>query len=404
MSSAKLPRPLFNQPFLFYNLVFFFVFSHIAFFYLYPLFLEMEGASKTKIGIIMGLFPVGTVLSRPLMGWLVARIGEKKVFLGGLAVISLSGALYLVVKEIGFSLFSLRFLHGVGFSAFIASSFTGITWRIPPERRGEAFGFVGAVILLAIATMPLAGEHLIKWMGYPLLFQVESVFAFCALFMTWIFFPEEIRPEENSRTRSFVEILSKKAFIGVLVVTVLFVQGQATVLNFIALIAEHLGVSSGKFLGVAATIAIFCRLFVAKSFDRYSKKKFLVISFLIFAFGLSFIPRIGTIRLFYLCAIFYGVGMGLLYPLLNVLAADQAADEEMPAAMGVFTGVFDAGFITGSMLSGWFADLFSLSWIFYFGSMAAILGAVVTLFLPLYNQAFPSYNIVSSREKGNQRF
>ncbi|RLB06090.1 MAG: hypothetical protein DRG83_01100 [Deltaproteobacteria bacterium] len=383
MSKTTIRQTLFDRAFFFYNALIFFVFSHIAFFYLYPLFLEAEGATKTKIGIVMGLFPAGTVISRPLMGWLVEKIGEKKVLVGGLFIIFISGFLYIIAREINFFLYGLRSLHGIGFSAFIASSFTGISWRIPAERRGEAFGFVGAVILLAIATMPLMGEYLIKWKGFSLLFQVEGVFALCGFFLALLFMPGEIVLAESSSMNSFTSVLKKKSFLAVLVITVFFVQGQATVLNFIALMAESVKVSSGRFLGVAATIAIFCRLFVARSIDKYNKKNFTIFSFIIFAIGLVLVPGIKSTIVFFCCTILYGAGMGLLYPLMNVLAVDQANPEEMPVLMTIFTGVFDAGFITGSVLSGWLADQFSLSWIFYFGAAVATVGAFLTRIFPL---------------------
>ncbi len=384
ITHVSIRQALFDRAFIFYNILFFFIFSHIAFFYLYPLFLEAHGASKTKIGIVMGLFPAGTVLSRPLMGWLVEKLGEKKVLLGGLFLIFVAGFLYIAAKKINLFLYAVRTLHGVGFSAFIASSFTGISWRIPVERRGEAFGFVGAVILFAIATMPLMGEHLIRWFGFGLLFKVESVFALSGLILSCLLTPEEVVIPESTSGNSYKSVLSKKSFLAVLAITVLFVQGQATVLNFIALMAESLKVSSGKFLGVAATIAIFFRLFVAKTIDRYNKKNFTILSFLIFAIGLVLVPGIRNPVMFFACTVLYGAGMGILYPLLNVLAVDQGSPEEMPALMTVFTGVFDAGFISGSMLSGWLADQFSLPWIFYFGAGVAAAGALLTWVFPLY--------------------
>ncbi len=382
-SIAAIRETLFDRTFFFYNLLFFFVFSHIAFFYLYPLFLEAEGASKTKIGIVMGLFPAGTVLSRPLMGWLVEKFGEKKVLIGGVLVICVAGFLYMLATRINLFLYLVRISHGIGFSAFIASSFTGISWRIPASRRGEAFGFVGAVILFAIATMPLMGEYFIRWIGFSLLFKVEGTFALCGFVLSCFFMPGEVVIDQSVSRNNFKSVLKKKSFLAVLVITVFFVQGQATVLNFIALMAELLKVSSGRFLGIAATIAIFCRLFVARTIDKYDKKKFTIFSFIIFALGLALVPGIKGAFTFIGCTLLYGAGMGLLYPLLNVLAVEQATQEEIPALMTVFTGVFDAGFISGSMLSGWLADRFSLPWIFYFGATVAATGALLTWFFPL---------------------
>ncbi|NIQ87720.1 MAG: MFS transporter, partial [Deltaproteobacteria bacterium] len=52
-------------PFLFLNVLMFLVFSNIAIFYLYPIYLQAIGSSKTTIGWVMGLMPISTVVSRP---------------------------------------------------------------------------------------------------------------------------------------------------------------------------------------------------------------------------------------------------------------------------------------------------------------------------------------------------
>jgi MFS family permease len=61
----------------------------------------------------------------------------------------------------------------------------------------------------------------------------------------------------------------------------------------------------------------------------------------------------------------YGTGLAFLFPAAIALAADQAErPEELPGMMSLATAIFDIGFISGTVFSGWFADLFSLDTLF----------------------------------------
>ena len=69
------------------NTLTFLVFANIAFFYMYPVYLADLEISQTSIGLIMGIYSVASFLARPLVGKIIARIGEKPVLISGLLLI-----------------------------------------------------------------------------------------------------------------------------------------------------------------------------------------------------------------------------------------------------------------------------------------------------------------------------
>ncbi|MBW2120202.1 MAG: hypothetical protein JRH09_20105, partial [Deltaproteobacteria bacterium] len=79
------PPGLWDRPFVFLNLSFFLVFTNIAFLYLYPLALEAMGSEHHVIGLVMGIFSAAAVISRPILGKLVALKGEYRVISSGMA-------------------------------------------------------------------------------------------------------------------------------------------------------------------------------------------------------------------------------------------------------------------------------------------------------------------------------
>jgi MFS family permease len=89
------------------------------------------------------------------------------------------------------------------------------------------------------------------------------------------------------------------------------------------------------------------------------------VSYVSFGFGICAIPLISHPTAFYASAFLYGAGLAFLFPAAVALAADQAKKpEELPGMMSLATAIFDIGFISGSVISGWFADLFSLDLLF----------------------------------------
>ena len=126
-------------PFLFLNVLMFLVFSNIAIFYLYPIYLQAIGSSKTTIGWVMGLMPISTVVSRPYMGKLVARRGEQWVILLGLIIIFFTTLAYHGLQQVGWPMLLFRVSHGIVFSAFLSASFTAVAHLVPAKRRGQEF-------------------------------------------------------------------------------------------------------------------------------------------------------------------------------------------------------------------------------------------------------------------------
>ncbi len=364
--SSDNPHRAWIGPFIFLNTLFFLVFSNIAFFYLYPLYLQAIGSSKTTIGWVMGLMPISTVISRPFMGKLVARRGERWVILLGLVIIFFSTIAYHGLQRVAWPMILVRLSHGVGFSAFISASYTAVAQWVPPNRRGQAYSYTGATILAAVALMPLAGEHLVEGLGYPALFNGAAAVVFLAALL--IFSPltsRSIAPAGYEGVLLYRPLLERRSTVLLLLAILLFVQGHATVLNFIALQASILGLPPGHYFAVAASLAFILRLVAGSFIDRYGKKRFMKSSYVFFGAGICFIPLISQPSVFYASTLLYGIGLAFLFPAAIALAADQArSPEELPGMMSLATAVFDLGFISGTVLSGWFADLFSLNTLF----------------------------------------
>ncbi|MBW1739227.1 MAG: MFS transporter [Deltaproteobacteria bacterium] len=138
-------------------LSFFLVFTNIAFLYLYPLALDAMGSGHHMIGLVMGLFSVAAVLSRPFLGKLVALKGEFRIIFFGMAVSLVASLCYNLITAFGPGMLLTRVIHGIGFSAFISGGFSLAAKAFHPEKRAEAFGVLGAALMAAVALAPILG-------------------------------------------------------------------------------------------------------------------------------------------------------------------------------------------------------------------------------------------------------
>jgi MFS family permease len=278
----------------------------------------------------------------------------------------------------------VRVAHGIGFSAFISASYTAVAQWVPPNRRGQAYSYIGATILAAVALIPLAGEQLIKGFGYPALFNGAAAVVFLAGLLT--FTPvtsHSMTSGGYEGSLRYGPLLKRRSVCLLLAAILLFVQGHATVLNFIALQATRLGLPPGFYFAVAASLAFILRLVAGSFIDRYGKKRFMKSSYLFFGVGICSIPYISYLPAFYVSTLLYGAGLAFLFPAAIALAADQAEKpEELPGMMSLATAVLDLGFISGSVISGWFADLFSLDILFISVGALSFVGFIL-MFTPI---------------------
>lgn len=369
------------------NILTFLVFSNIAFFFMYPIYLSTVDVSKTAIGLIMGTFSIASLAVRPLVGKTIDRLGEKPVLVSGLLMIFCCSFLYHVIPGKLGAIYALRIIHGVGFSAFIAAAFSTIAKFTPHETRGRAFSHNGATMLAALGFVPLAGERLMDAFGHPAIFHGGAATTFLA-FSILVFTRKWGRLSQGvEQSVSYLEIVQDRSFFFVFMAMILFVDVQATVLHYFPLYAKTVGMRGGLFLSLSLGLAVAIRLFGGALLDRYSKLVIIRICFVLLGSGILLIYKLDVPFLFVLSVVLYGSGLGYLFPALNALGAEQGSMAQKAGMMSMLTMAVDGGFILGSIFSGLLSDMIGLSNTFVFAGAVSLLGALVTSLAPIREQA-----------------
>ena len=115
-----------------------------------PLYIEHVGATKQQIGIVMGSFAIGLLLSRPWLGKTADRRGRKIVLLIGTLIAAIAPFGFLVVKSIPL-LMVLRAFHGISIAAFTTGYLALVADLSDETNRGEVIGYMSLVTPTGLA-------------------------------------------------------------------------------------------------------------------------------------------------------------------------------------------------------------------------------------------------------------
>ena len=359
--------------------VFFLMFFNIALLYLYPLAVGAMGGGHDAVGLVMGVFSVAAVVSRPFLGALIGTTGEPPIVSLGLVVMVGASLAYSLVTAFGPAMLLIRFVHGIGFSACIAGGFSLAARVFPSRKRAQAFGALGAAIMGAVALAPPLGELLIDTWGFTPLYLASAAAATAAWFLCT--FTSVLRVPGRHRApfapMRYRALLADRSFVFLLLSTLIFAHCQSTVVNFAALLAQEAGAHSGRYFFVSFTVAILALLTLGKSIDRLGNIPFMTGTYPLLTVGILLAPFMIASGLFWVPALLFGVGIGVLFATHNAAAADRGTVDEKPAVMALFTTVYDSGFMTGALVSGLIAHLTSLGTLFVTSGILAAMGLLV---------------------------
>ncbi|HEX3245645.1 MAG TPA: MFS transporter [Chloroflexota bacterium] len=117
---------------------------------------------------------LGIATGASLLGWLSARLGERRVLMVSCTVAAITTAAHLVV-HIPEGVIALRFLMGLCTGGFLSVVRTLLGTRAEPSRRGIAFGISQGAYSLAISVASITGSIAIQIGGLTGTFIAASV-------------------------------------------------------------------------------------------------------------------------------------------------------------------------------------------------------------------------------------
>jgi MFS family permease len=348
-----------------------------------PAYAQTLGASLTGVGLIVGSYGLTQALLRIPFGLYADVRGVRKpVVLFGFAV-SFAGACGLAASSSPGLLYASRALTGVAASTWVAASVMLATY-FPAGKTVRATGLAlfltaGAQIL-ATSSGGLMAQH---W-GWKAPFAAAAILAVGGgLVLSRA--PEEAVPRGDFRGGGLVfrEVAGRSdlIFVSIAAAVVHYVSASTTG-GFVPVYAGQLGASKAE-LGWVTTAVMAAHMLVSllagPLSERLGEQRHLILGAGVLAVSTASVPLSTSIAQLVGLRLLYGVGTGLVNPLLMGLSIKNVPSDRRVAAMGVFQAVYAIGMFTGPSVSGVLADRWGEPAVFWFGAVLCVGVAVAGL-------------------------
>lgn len=357
-----------------------------------PVFARSFDVGITAASLVISVFAVSRLVFAPGAGALVARIGELRVYMIGLATVAVTSALTAFATEY-WHLLAVRLVGGVGSTMFTISALSLLLRLAPPDMRGRAAGLWATGFLLGSIIGPLAGGALVVIsLRAPFLVYAAVLVVVVALSAVLLRGSgQEPTPEAGAvpvPEVGFRQALRHPAYRAALVSN--FGVGWAVFGARIALVplvvVEALGQSSG-WAGIA--LAAFAAgnaltlTIAGRVTDRIGRRPPLLLGLAVAAGGTALLGVVSEPWLFLVVSVVAGLGSGLVNPPLQASVGDViGGGGRGGTVLAGFQMASDTGAILGPVLAGLLAETVGFGPAFTVTGGVLVLGLVAWVFAP----------------------
>ena len=318
-----------------------------------PEFLSKLGGANYK-GLIISLFTVTALLSRPFSGKLADSIGRVPVMVFGSVVCLVCSLIYPVLTTIN-GFFLLRLAHGfsvgftpTGFTAYVADI-------VPLNKRGEAMGLLSTFGTLGMSASPAIGG----WIAYK--FSLDAVFyyssAFGLLAMLVYVNVKETLPNKESFRYHHIKLKLKDIYEPTVILPCVIMSCTAyafgVMLTLIPDLSESLGMMNKGILFMGFTLAsVVVRVVAGKMSDRFGRRLIVIISSSLIAISMIIVGFASNTIALWTGGLLYGVAYGMTSPTLFAWVTDISNENNRGRAFGSLYIALEFGIGLGAFISG----------------------------------------------------
>ena len=313
------------------------------------------GATDYEAGLAVGMFVVGILAGRLLVGQYIDVLGRRRILLVGFFLAILTIAAYFLANSVPV-LIIVRFFHGLAIGVAATAMGTIVAFLIPAARKGEGIGYYSMSSTLASASGPFLGMFMATHTSFNhilWLCLVVSIMSFGASLLVKV--PEVAEHARAAMPRKF-SVRRLVASEAVPVCCVIFVLGvfYSGVLSFLNAYALELDlVAAASFFFVAYSIAILAsRPFTGRLLDLRGANLVMYPAFICMFAGFGLLGMASEGWHLWLAGGLIGLGFGNSQSCIQAVSIKIVAHEKMGLATATFFIFLDAGLGFGPYFLG----------------------------------------------------
>ena len=337
---------------------------------------EELGGSTAAVGTATTIFFAAALVTRPLVGRAMDRIGRRPFLTWPLVAMALL-ALGLEFAAAVWAVVLVRLLQGAFGSTFYTACAVVSTDIAPPEQRASAVARLSLMIYLGFAFGPFIGEFLFdRDVHWPWI-ACAVLHGFAAL-VAWGL-PETRRAAGAGAVHSRPSMRALQRVVlrpGVAQLTAGL--GYSCVVAFLPSYSREIGLgSSGALFFTYACSALAVRVFSGRLADRFGYVAVAVPGMVVFGVGHVLMAVAWASWVPFPAIAMTGIGFGVVFPALTALAVDRAPDEQRGQVLGVFLSFNDLGNAIAGPAVGAIADAAGFRWGYGVPAIVVAVGAWV---------------------------
>ena len=319
-----------------------------------PDYLTALGGADYK-GLIISLFTLTAMLSRPFSGKLADNIGRVPVMIFGAGVCFVCSLFYPVIASLS-GFFLLRLVHGfsTGFAPTGATAY--LADIIPLQKRGEAMGILGTAGSVGMAAGPALGGTIANQFGLDAMFYCSSLLGLVSIII--LIQTKETLPQKMKFSLGLLKVKREDIFEPLVLVPCLVMVlasfSYGAVFTVIPDFGQFVGIKNKGLLFTFLTVAsLLVRLLAGKASDRYGRIEVLRVSTFTIAVSMVIIGMASTPQMLIIGVTLYGFAQGATSPTLLAWAADLSDDRFKGRGIASLYIFMELGIGLGAICSGW---------------------------------------------------
>lgn len=348
-----------------------------------PVYIEDAGATTQQVGVVMGSFAIGLLLSRTKLGRLADYRGRKLVVLIGTLVAGLAPLAYPLGHSLT-SLMVIRAFHGICLAAFTTGYSALVVDLSPPKQKGELIGYMSMVTPIGLSLGPAWGGFLSSVANYTTVFILSGSFGLASFLLTLQVtesrkFKTNQLQQGRKLQRSIWELMGNR---GLRIPAAVMMQVGivfGTIIAFVPLYIREANVelNPGLFYTAAALASFTMRAITGKASDCYGRGLFISSGIVFYLLSMIMLSFAQTPEMFVLSGALEGAGGGIVIPIMVALMSDRSSADERGQFYAFCIGGFDLGIAIAGPILGSLSGFLSYRGIYLISAALALQALII---------------------------